>query len=405
MSEASDILGAIVGSRQPAQEKQNAFVGRTDGTISVSGRAGFIFVRKTFDSDSGMLRVYNDRIPASALLADIPVIIGRDPAQPDLWKVLDIQRDDAGVRTVTFTDFNGNPVDVPLNSIAGFSTLLPDGEVALGQPGSGLKSGPGLRFDSDFHILYVGDGTKDFSSVIITSEDLPRFQAAAYSATSPATFLAYRARGTRAAPTAAQSGDVLIDIQSRGYGSSAFGATSGEITSSASENHTNTNHGTQLDFYVTPNAGGALTNALRILNDGTTAPLLAFAILGDISPAQITADQNNYNPTGLSGASVLRLNTDASRNITGLAGGTDGKIIIVHNVGANNIVLVDESASSTAANRFALTANTTIAADAVAILQYDSTSSRWRCVSGGSTGSSGSSDTHELMERIILGIP
>jgi hypothetical protein len=47
-----------------------------------------------------------------------------------------------------------------------------------------------------------------------------------------------------------------------------------------------------------------------------------FGLSGDISPAQITANQNDYNPTSLSTSSVLRLNTDASRNITGLAGNT-----------------------------------------------------------------------------------
>src|SRR5262245_5386417 len=56
-----------------------------------------------------------------------------------------------------------------------------------------------------------------------------------------------------------------------------------------------------------------------------------FALSGDISPSQITSNQNNYNPTGLSTASVLRLSTDASRNITSLAGGADGRIIVIVN--------------------------------------------------------------------------
>jgi hypothetical protein len=105
-----------------------------------------------------------------------------------------------------------------------------------------------------------------------------------------------------------------------------------------------------------------------------------FILSADITPAQITADQNDYNPTGLSTASTLRLSSDASRNITGLAGGADGRVLLLHNVGANAIVLKDESASSTAANRFALSADITLAADQVAVVQYDSTSSRWRAI-------------------------
>lgn len=107
-----------------------------------------------------------------------------------------------------------------------------------------------------------------------------------------------------------------------------------------------------------------------------------------LSPAQITADQNNYSPTGISSASMLRLSSDAARNITGLASSTAGRVIVVHNVGANNIVLVDESTSSTAANRFALpSGNLTLTPDSVTVLQYDGTSQRWRATSYGGGGS------------------
>lgn len=124
---------------------------------------------------------------------------------------------------------------------------------------------------------------------------------------------------------------------------------------------------------------------------GLTDIQQGFAFTGDISPSQITADQNDYAPTGFSTASVLRLSSDASRNITGLAGGSDGLVKLIWNVGAQNIVLKDESASSTAANRFALSADVTIAADSGVLIQYDATSSRWRLL-GGSGGSSTSFD-------------
>lgn len=99
------------------------------------------------------------------------------------------------------------------------------------------------------------------------------------------------------------------------------------------------------------------------------------------SPAQITADQNNYN----SGGSSLyqRWSTDASRNITGMTFTTaqvDGQTHVIVNVGSNNIVLVHESASSTAANRFlnSTGADITLAANQAADVFYDSTSARWR---------------------------
>lgn len=132
--------------------------------------------------------------------------------------------------------------------------------------------------------------------------------------------------------------------------------------------------------------GGTFSGAATT---GTFDVQQALTFSGDISPSQITADQNNYAPTGFSTATVLRLNSDATRNITGLAGGSDGRTVFIHNVGSFNIVLKDESASSTAGNRFALTADVTLAADATSMLQYDSTSSRWRVIGGAGSGGAG----------------
>lgn len=99
---------------------------------------------------------------------------------------------------------------------------------------------------------------------------------------------------------------------------------------------------------------------------------------GDITPSQITSNQNDYNPTDLAIASTLRLSSDASRNITGLQGGSDGRLMLVINVGSNNIVLKNADINSSAANRFLFGADITLAADQAASLQYDAISARWR---------------------------
>lgn len=102
-----------------------------------------------------------------------------------------------------------------------------------------------------------------------------------------------------------------------------------------------------------------------------------FAINGVLTPAQITADTNNYDPSGLASAVTLRISSDASRTLTGLAGGAAGRIIIMRNVGSFNIVMPDDNASSTAANRFALFSNIILEPDQAVTLQYDTASSRW----------------------------
>lgn len=137
------------------------------------------------------------------------------------------------------------------------------------------------------------------------------------------------------------------------------------------------------------NADGKVVQTTLLADSATSATNVtgaatsAFALTADITPTQITANTDNYAPTGLATANTLRLSTDASRDLTGLTGGSDGRLMIVHNVGSNTLVLKNESASSTAANRFAFGgSDVTLAASQSVTLQYDATASRWRSVAG-----------------------
>lgn len=114
------------------------------------------------------------------------------------------------------------------------------------------------------------------------------------------------------------------------------------------------------------------------LNNGTTGGGTFRTIAR--TPAQITSDQNNYNPGGTS--LFQRWSTDASRNITGLVftdPQVDGQHHVIVNVGAQDVVLVNESASSTSTNRFTNStgANITLSAKQAADVVYDGTTSRW----------------------------
>lgn len=140
----------------------------------------------------------------------------------------------------------------------------------------------------------------------------------------------------------------------------------------------------------------------RITADqGFTGPV---AFQSALTPAQITANQNDYSPTGHATANVLRLSSDASRDITGLAGGAAGRAVILVNVGAQPIVLKSASSSSTAANRFALSGDYTLAADTAAWLLYDATSSRWRLVTTSAAGLAGSYQPLDAELSAIAGL-
>lgn len=104
-------------------------------------------------------------------------------------------------------------------------------------------------------------------------------------------------------------------------------------------------------------------------------------LLKEIAPAQITANTNNYNPgTG----SNFQLTSDGSYDITGLANGYNGKVVILTNVGANNLSLTHEDTNSTAANRFSMSteASIVVGPNRTLLIKYDSIASRWRDVSG-----------------------
>jgi hypothetical protein len=101
-----------------------------------------------------------------------------------------------------------------------------------------------------------------------------------------------------------------------------------------------------------------------------------------LSPAQITGSEDDYNPTGLQTAGLLRLNSDAAYDITGIAAPTihtPGRELKITNVGGFNLTLKNADAGSAAANRFALDADIILAPEDACVLVYDSVSSRWRC--------------------------
>lgn len=95
------------------------------------------------------------------------------------------------------------------------------------------------------------------------------------------------------------------------------------------------------------------------------------------TPAQITANQDDYDPGD---ATYFRLSSDASRTITGIGFGSNGKHLILVNVGGFNIVLANQSVASTDLNRFitGTGGDVTLAPDERVDAIYDATTQRWR---------------------------
>lgn len=136
--------------------------------------------------------------------------------------------------------------------------------------------------------------------------------------------------------------------------------------------------------------GGATVQSSAITvddNGGITLP--ADVILsGVLSPSSFSTTQNDYAPTGHATASVFRLTATAAASVTGLTAPSPAasRVVKVVNIGTYTITLKDESASSTAANRFALDCDIQLPADTSCVLIYDTATARWRCLSRPAVG-------------------
>lgn len=108
----------------------------------------------------------------------------------------------------------------------------------------------------------------------------------------------------------------------------------------------------------------------------------------------LSANQNNYSVEG-NASGFMRWSSNADgRTVTGLSlSQADGEVHQIHNVGANTIILANESVSSTAANRFHTNTGSdiTIPADGIVDLIYDGTTQRYRASLRAATSGSGSS--------------
>lgn len=142
---------------------------------------------------------------------------------------------------------------------------------------------------------------------------------------------------------------------------------------------------TAVGYYYNPSLSGAQLASVTHKAWHHTAGYVQWDSV--VSPSQITSNQNDYNPTGWTsssapyGASIIRLNTDALRNITSMTGGVSGRLTIGANVGSFGLTLKDDDgATGTAANRYALIADIPTVTDESWLQWYDNTTSRWRVI-------------------------
>lgn len=201
---------------------------------------------------------------------------------------------------------------------------------------------------------------------------------------------------TKMESTSSQTGTIAdainVDVAAPSYSGSKPTTEYGILVRNQGVSGITTSYGLYLDSqsgsttnWSIASNGGSSYHTGSFSFGGSSAPNTTIDNAGSTStransPAQITADQNNYSPGT---TTFLRLSTDASRTITGISGGVDGRHLWVCNVGSNDLVLANQNASSTDTNRIitGTGADVTLNANESCHMIYDSTTQRWRMVS------------------------
>ena len=152
---------------------------------------------------------------------------------------------------------------------------------------------------------------------------------------------------------------------------------------------------TALDYFLVTNdvltestvfAGdtGGLWNVLV-----TSKASTSFQLTSDVTITS-TGTLNDYALSAT--ASVLRWNGAGALTLSGMTGGTDGRLMVVLNVTTTQTLTIDHDAASTASNRFICptSADLSVGVDSGFLCIYDATSSRWRIIAVVSAAAGGS---------------
>lgn len=92
----------------------------------------------------------------------------------------------------------------------------------------------------------------------------------------------------------------------------------------------------------------------------------------------LSADTHDWNPTGLATATIIRVDTEDLVTLSGIEAGAGGKVLVIINIGDQDLWLSNSDENSTEENRFLLEENLKISPNSAAMIWYDADTERWR---------------------------
>lgn len=174
---------------------------------------------------------------------------------------------------------------------------------------------------------------------------------------------------------------------SRTGGTTAFGAlvTQGGRLTITNQGLTQTGSGFASSFAGTVDFGAAVTmQGLLGVSGPITGGSINAGALTITGPTRLTnvinatpaASQDDWNPSGLAGASVIKASGGSVRTLTGIVAQISGSTYLLINNGPANLIIAAEDTGSAAGNRFA--AGMTILPHRMVVLYRDLGANRWR---------------------------
>jgi hypothetical protein len=159
-----------------------------------------------------------------------------------------------------------------------------------------------------------------------------------YGANTYVVYAGRTARGNVSNPTAVQTGDILSRFSGNGYGTTGWSSLgSARIDFVASENYTDTNRGSQIQFWNVPVGSNTLTqiatfNGTSVSFTGSVNPQKGFIYTPHVYPSSQTAITIDFSAN-----SVVRANTSTGCTVS-FANYTAGKVVdmwITNTAGTN----------------------------------------------------------------------
>jgi len=370
-----------------------------DQIITVSnGIFNILTANGLFQSNAG-LRVgsftfQNNNI----LLADpaIPIVIGSNTATAPVV-------------------FNRPITVVSGNTGANTLTITRDGHIEITTPTIAAS-------DQAFSIVGSSDSSTQSVGLAgrmihITGNDgLPsRIENDAFGTNAFPAYIGRSGRGTANTPSASQAGDVISRLAALGWGNTGFLATNigsgppiNSIDFVAAENYTDTNAGSQIQFYTSPIGSRVRTLSATISSNGVIFPDNSVQNTAFNATNAVTRINVGTGLTQSGNVGIVGIDSNAVLSVTGTA-----NQIIVANVGGNYTLSLPQNLNTNAVvqfgtltvNNFNVTGSTTTAnnlsvSNAVIHLAANSTSSSQIDLGGFTLGNTAAAYTVSILYNL-----